>query len=135
MPLTLPFELEQLIVARPRRILLVDDDVEALELLELILQSYGQETCAVSDATKALSAAVAFSPHVAILDLDMPGLSGFQLADAIREQSPSSRIGIFALSGWADSVTVRRCKDFGFDRFFAKPMPIDQLCFAISEYD
>jgi CheY-like chemotaxis protein len=130
----IPPALEQLLLAKRRRILLVDDNLDNVELLSAVLRELGQETLCISDATKALLAAEEFSPDVAVLDLDMPEFNGFQLLHAIRENAALKSLAVFALTGWADPITIKRCREFGFNRYFAKPVPMAQLCFAIAEY-
>lgn len=127
-------ELEQLVTQTQRRILLVDDDTEAVELLGIVLEKLGQEVLVVTDPGRALEAAERFQPQIAILDLEMPKVSGFELAKLIRESPALRGTGLFALSGWNDPSIKQRCKEFGFDRFFSKPTPVDQIVFALSDY-
>ena len=122
----------ELAIAKKLRILLVDDDVFSAELLADVLNSHGQETRAVADGMESLAIAREFIPHVAILDLEMPGLDGFQIAEALRREVGTD-IQIFALSGWNTKAVRDRCRDSGFDRFFAKPIPLEQIIFALSE--
>lgn len=130
----IPFPVEQLVKQTRRRILLIDDDADGVELLALLLQAMNQQTRVVTDSALAVQAAVEFDPDVIIIDLEMPKLSGFDLALAFRESPHRGEVGLFALSGWSDNVNKQRCREFGFDRFFAKPAPFAQICFALAEY-
>lgn len=127
-------QLAHLVAQNRRRVLLVDDDQDALEMLGFLLEKLGQEVLIVSDSSQALAAAEKFQPQIAILDLEMPKVSGFDLAKAIRLNPALRGIGLFALSGWNDASIMQRCKEFGFDRFFCKPTPEDQILFALSDY-
>lgn len=132
--LAIPLPLELSISEKMRRILLVDDDPAATETLAVILEMLGQDVLVINDSTRAATAAAEFLQHVAIIDIEMPGVSGFDLALAIRRHAQLRDVAMFALSGWADQSTKLRCREFGFDRFFAKPAPIDQISFALVDY-
>lgn len=125
--------LSQLVSKVPRRILIVDDDREAGEMMGLILANFGQDVRTVFVPTQALAVAAEFLPQVAILDLEMPKLSGFELARSLREMPELTALRLIALSGWSTQEIKQRCNEFGFNRFFAKPVSIDQILFALSE--
>lgn len=71
-------------LSRVRRVLIVDDDQDTAELLERAIVGAGHETRVAHDATAALRTAAEFRPQVAILDIDLPGMDGFELARALR---------------------------------------------------
>lgn len=134
MSLSIPFAVEDLISHRSIRVMVIDDDSEAAELLSLLLQGMGLEPMVVTDPASAIEQALEFMPHVAIIDIEMPKVSGWELALMFRKHSRLGHVGLFALSGWTDAAIIQRCREFGFDRFFAKPTPFDQICFALVDY-
>ena len=107
---------------RPLRVLVVDDEPDTVETLAALLRADGHAVVGVSDAHKALAAAIELRAEVAILDVAMPGLSGLDLAKDIRramgEQSPL----LVALSGQYtrdDDKALARAA--GFEHYFYKP--------------
>ena len=68
----------------PRRVLVVDDNVDAATTLNLLLKSLGHETCVVYDGVQALKMAVDFRPDIVLLDIGMPGLDGYEVARRLR---------------------------------------------------
>lgn len=119
---------------KKRRVLVVDDNLHAAQSLACMLQVLGQETEIASDGASALELAAAFQPHVAILDLGIHGMSGYDVAISLRQIPGMKDMGLFALSGWNDRRTRERGKEAGFNRHFAKPTSLDQIVFALSEY-
>lgn len=118
---------------RKFRVLLVDDDIDAAGILSQLLDVHGLETLCMT-ALSSLMQIKDYAPDVVLLDLDMPGMSGFEVATAIRKTEGIGEIGIFALSGWSDAEVREQCKNLGFDGFFAKPTPLDDIIAAIMEY-
>jgi CheY-like chemotaxis protein len=112
----------------------VDDDVDSTDLLATLLQHFGQDTLTVSDPTAAEASALKFAPHIALIDLEMPRMSGFEIAMAFKSNPELQDVGLIAVSGWSDQQTMQRSREFGFSRFFAKPAPLDQICFALCDY-
>jgi CheY-like chemotaxis protein len=68
----------------PKRVLVVDDNVDAATTLQLLLKSLGHEACAVYDGQQALVTALSFRPDVVLLDIGMPGLDGYEVARRLR---------------------------------------------------
>jgi signal transduction histidine kinase/ActR/RegA family two-component response regulator len=110
-----------------KRILVVDDNVDAAETLSLLLQGLGYTTCVVCDATKALDAALHFLPEVAFLDLGMPGLNGFDLACQLRKQTALAGLALIALSGWGTEEDRARGRGAGFDHHLTKPVLLEDI--------
>jgi len=126
--------MEEFIAQKRRRILLVDDAVDDVQMLAELLNHLGQEARAVVDGTQALAIVSSFAPDVVILDLDMPGLDGFEVAQALKQMPGLEKMGVFALSGWADESVRERCLQLGFDRFFCKPIPANQILKALAKF-
>jgi len=109
------------------RILIVDDNLDAAELLGEILQLDGHATWLAQDARAALQAAHRFRPDVAILDIGMRGMNGFDLARAMRADPAMASIRLVALTGWASEDYRQRAREAGFDAYLVKPAGIEVL--------
>jgi len=111
--------------ASKRRMLLVDDNQDALMSLANLLSLDGHEVRTASDGFRALESAPSFLPEVAVLDIGMPGMDGYELARRIRAQSWGKDLVLVALTGWGQEGDRRRSKDAGFDSHWVKPLDID----------
>jgi PAS domain S-box-containing protein len=110
----------------PLRILIADDNQDAAESLQILLQSAGHEVHAVFDGESAISAIERLRPHVALLDIGMPGANGYEVARRVREQSGRA-VHLVALTGWGQQADKRRARDSGFDAHLVKPVPLEAL--------
>src|SRR6185503_18894903 len=99
----------------PRRILVVDDNVDAAATLEMLLKSLGHETCVVHDGVGALQMADEFRPDVVLLDLGMPGLDGYETARRLRAVKKELPFRIIALTGWGQESDRQKTREAGFD--------------------
>jgi PAS domain S-box-containing protein len=113
--------------ALARRILVVDDNVDAAETLAVLLRWEGHDVRVAHDGPAALAAAQADPPDVMILDLGMPGMDGYEVARRLREQPGANDILLVALTGWAQEEDRRRCYEAGFDGHLPKPAEPDAL--------
>jgi len=115
-------------VSRPRRRILVADDFpQSAEILARLLRQDGNEVQIAQDGIEAVEAAAAFQPDVAVLDLAMPKLNGYDAARLIREQPWGKRIFLIALSGWGHQLDRQRTKEAGFDTHLTKPAKYETL--------
>jgi CheY-like chemotaxis protein len=105
-----------------KRILVVDDNVDAATTLQLLLKSLGHEACAVYDGQQALSTAVSFRPDVVLLDIGMPGLDGYEVARRLRALRRSEPLRIIAVTGWGQEADRTRSREAGFDVHLVKPV-------------
>ena len=110
-----------------RRILVVDDDVDTATTCALALDLAGHQTRIAYDGPSALLAAKAFQPEVVLLDIGMPGMSGFEVAKKLRGNPATSAAQIVALTGYDDLEDRRRSRDAGFNHHLVKPARLDQL--------
>ena len=115
------------------RVLLADDNVDFALSLQTALEVTGMQVRTVADGQAALLAARAQPPEVAILDIGMPGLNGYDLAKALRADPATAEILLFAVSGWGQASDKELASQAGFDRHFVKPVPPEMLIEAISE--
>jgi signal transduction histidine kinase/ActR/RegA family two-component response regulator len=102
-------------------ILVADDVADSLESLCALLRGAGHEVFAASDGNEALSIAGERRPEVAILDIGMPGMSGYDVAQAIRRERWGADMKLIALTGWGQKDDVRRSMEAGFDHHMTKP--------------
>ncbi|HEY8605598.1 MAG TPA: ATP-binding protein [Noviherbaspirillum sp.] len=110
-----------------RRILVVDDNVDAAELVAAGLSAAGHEVRTAHEADDALDLLRSFQPEVAILDIGMPGMSGYELATAIRSHAAGWDGKLIALSGYGQANDKERARAAGFDVHLTKPVRIAEL--------
>lgn len=108
-----------------RRILIADDNVDAAESLQVLLELEGHSVVVVSDGHAALKAFDQFEPHAACLDIGMPGLSGYEVATAIRARSPT--VLLIALTGRGQAHDKEDARAAGFNHHFTKPVEPTEL--------
>ena len=114
----------------PLRVLVVDDDDDARELLGTLLELHGCVISAHGTARACLDAVRTFAPHVAIVDLHLPDVDGFQLIRDLRS-ADLSQLRIVVLTGLLTSGTQQRAVEVGADAFLGKPARYDALLAAI----
>jgi PAS domain S-box-containing protein len=110
-----------------RRVLIVDDNRDAAASLALLLKLLGSDAQTANDGPSALEAAEAYRPDLVLLDLGMPGMSGFEVARRLREQPELSAITLVALTGWGQEEDRRRTEAAGFDHHLVKPVDLAAL--------
>lgn len=112
---------------RTPRVLLVDDNDDARELLARLLSAYGYDVEIAMDAESALEIAARFQPHVAVLDIGLPGVNGWELARRMRALAGLERIRLIALTGHGTERDRQRSRDAGIDEHLLKPIEIESL--------
>jgi PAS domain S-box-containing protein len=116
-----------------RRILVVDDNEDGRVLLADVLGAFGHEVQAVGDGPAALAVLEGFAPDIAVLDIGLPGMDGYELARRIREIPGGRGVRLVALSGYGSSHDRTRSRDAGFDLHLVKPVDVHQLLDHIIE--
>ena len=119
--------------AAPARILIADDNRDAASSLASLLALDGHETRVVNDGALAISAAHAFKPHVALLDIGMPRLNGYEVAREIRAAPWGKEVTLIAVTGWGQAEDKRRAQEAGFDHHFTKPLDLEVLDACLAE--
>ena len=120
-----------LATASPRRVLIVDDNEDALFLLAEALHLAGHDVKTANDPAQALQLIGEFKPDFAILDIGLPVMDGYELAEKIREQLASAP-QMFALTGYGQPTDRERSRAAGFARHFVKPVDVKQLIDSIA---
>jgi PAS domain S-box-containing protein len=110
-----------------RRVLIVDDNEDAAEMVQAYLQRRGHETRIAFDGPSALEIAKSTTPDVVVLDIGLPGMDGFEVVRRMRQIPACSTIPIVALSGYASSEDCRKAFEAGFTVHFAKPVDFSVL--------
>jgi two-component system, chemotaxis family, CheB/CheR fusion protein len=108
--------------APPRRVLIVDDNEDAANSLAMILKLGGHETASVYTAVDALQRAADFRPDVVLLDIGLPGMDGYEVAQKMRELPGLRDIRLIAVTGYGRSDDRLRARDAGFDDHLTKPV-------------
>jgi PAS domain S-box-containing protein len=111
----------------PRRILIADDNRDLAEAVAQLLRRRGHEVCVAGDGPAALAAAHAFKPEVVFLDIELPVLSGYEVARRLREQPGLENVLLVATTGYAEEEVRDRAHEAGFDAHLAKPFGVDAV--------
>jgi signal transduction histidine kinase/CheY-like chemotaxis protein len=115
-----------------RRILIADDNRDAAESLAMLLEIAGHEVRVAHFGRAALSLAQIFRPDIAVLDIGMPDLSGYEVAEALRQEQWAANTRLIALTGWGQDSDRRRALAAGFDHHLIKPVDPDRLAEVIA---
>ncbi len=110
-----------------RRVLIVDDQQDSADLLAILLEHHGHEVRTASDGESALALALGFKPEVAVLDIGLPLMDGYELARRLRALPELSDCRLIALSGHCEEAHRFQSRPAGFERHLAKPHGIAAL--------
>jgi CheY-like chemotaxis protein len=112
---------------RSLRILLADDNRDACDSLEMLLTLEHHDVRTAYDGDSAFTQIAQFRPQMALLDIGMPGMNGYELAAKIREQPWGAGIYLVAVTGWGQEGDRQRALDAGFDAHLVKPVDFADL--------
>jgi two-component system CheB/CheR fusion protein len=113
--------------APSRRVLVVDDNVDAAASLSKLLKLQGHEIRVDHSGPAALESAAEFNPHVVLLDIGLPGMDGYEVAAEMRKRPETREALLVALSGYGQDEDRERSKAAGFDEHFVKPVNLKDL--------
>ena len=119
--------------ASARRVLVVEDNLDAAEAMSILLREQGHLVTVVNDGREAVDVARAFLPEVILLDLGLPGIDGFELARRFRALPETSAAKVIAVTGYGQASDRVRTKASGFDLHLVKPVDPDKLSRVLSE--
>ena len=105
----------------PRRLMLVDDNIETVTALQKLFGMKGYEVRVAHDGLAAISLAETFEPEAAVLDIGLPGANGYEVASALRERYGERSLLLVALSGYGQEDDRARSREAGFDHHLLKP--------------
>ncbi|HUR39772.1 MAG TPA: PAS domain S-box protein [Verrucomicrobiae bacterium] len=117
----------QSIPGASRRILVVDDNLDAASSLEMMLGLMGHEVRTSDDGPQAIAMARDFRPQLVLLDIGLPTMSGYDVCRAMRKETWADGAIVVALTGWGQEEDRRRSEEAGFDAHLVKPVDMDQL--------
>jgi PAS domain S-box-containing protein len=115
-----------------RRVLVVDDNVDAAVMLAALVRHLGHDVITVHDGEQALRVVESYRPDVVLLDIGMPGLNGFEVAKRLREQGINPPPRIVAVTGWGKAEDQARSREAGFDMHLMKPVEESQIRQALA---
>jgi CheY-like chemotaxis protein len=122
--------------ARPAaRILVVDDNADTAESMARLLSLSGHEVRTARDGPEALATAIAWRPEYILLDLCLPGLSGYQVATRLRQGAACQGTVIIAVTGQGLPEDRQRSRETGIDHHLLKPVDLGALLALLSQSD
>jgi PAS domain S-box-containing protein len=113
--------------SQPRRILVVDDNVDGARSLEKLLKMLGHEVAVTHDGYTALDEARRFRPDIVILDIGLPGMNGYEVARHLRKMAELRAVVLVALTGWGKEDDRKKSMDAGFNAHLVKPVELPDL--------
>jgi CheY-like chemotaxis protein len=110
-----------------RRVLVVDDNVDAASLLAEAITGMGHEVAVAHDGAQALRVAGTFQPEIALLDIGLPAMDGYELAGHLRAEPWATSLCLIALTGYGQPGARQRSADAGFNDHLVKPIDLNAL--------
>jgi signal transduction histidine kinase/CheY-like chemotaxis protein len=118
-----------------RRVLVIDDNIDAAESIAVFLRLEGHEVRTVSDGPQAVAIAQVFAPQVAVIDIGLPGMNGYEVARRLRVKGGEAPALLIALTGYGQKEDRARSSEAGFDHHFVKPADPRLIQAAIAKWD
>jgi CheY-like chemotaxis protein len=112
-------------------VLIVEDDAGVARMLVDALAADGHETAVAADASAALRICADVAPAVVLLDIGLPGMNGYALAEQLRNLPGMEELRIVAVTGHGEPADRRRSRTAGFDRHLVKPIDLDALALIL----
>ena len=113
--------------SRPKHILIVDDYPDALDIWTLYLRALGYEVSTAADGVSAIVKAEQLQPDLVVLDLELPGISGFEAARRLRRSPATQDIPLIAATGYSHQRQLSMAREAGFDQVLVKPVEPESL--------
>jgi len=120
---------------RSLKILVVDDNVDMATSIGKLLGHLGHTIRIAHDGPAAINAAREFSPDVILLDIGLPGLDGYRVAEALRREAAFANVRLIAVSGYGQAEDCKRAQAAGFDTHLVKPVDFSALVSALAAPD
>lgn len=118
----------------PLRILLVDDNTDAAQSLASLLSLIGHKTLIAHEGNEAITKARNFLPHIAFLDLGLPGMDGYQLAEILQQIPELQGLHLIALTGWGGKEDREKTAAAGFVEHLTKPTGFEEIQSVIAAF-
>ena len=119
----------------PRRILIVEDSRDSRDMLRVLLEHAGHDVHEAADGPSGVEAVLRVQPDVALVDVGLPGLDGYELARQVRAQAGGRTVRLVALTGYGLPDDQRRSREAGFDAHLVKPVDPARLAAVIADTD
>lgn len=116
------------------KILIVDDDVTITQLMKALVSMAGHEATVVNDSLEAVETARTVTPNVITLDLMMPGLTGFEVCQKLREDPAFSTTPILIISAKDDPESKKKALELGATEYIIKPFGVDEFIDSIKSH-
>lgn len=126
-PSAMAAEVTEQVRSQPARVLVVDDYALAGESLAMLLQEFGFETQVAHDGATALAAMEQFNPDIALIDIGLPVMDGYEVARAIRSMPQFEKLPLIAVTGYGQDSDRARVKEAGFDEHLVKPINAERI--------
>jgi PAS domain S-box-containing protein len=110
-----------------RRVLVVEDNDDAREMMQMLLECAGHEVATAVDGPAGLAQLERFQPDVAVIDIGLPGIDGYEVARKVRAIPRSRGLRLIAVTGYGQAEDRRKALDAGFDLHITKPVDPDRL--------
>lgn len=112
---------------RALSIVLVEDNEDIRESMQDLLTALGHRVHAAGDGTSGAALILQLQPDVAIVDIGLPGMDGYEVAAQVRHRLGPDRLRLVAMTGYGDASDRRRTREAGFDTHLVKPAGIDEV--------
>jgi DNA-binding response OmpR family regulator len=116
-----------------KRILIADDEPNIVASLEFLMEQAGYEVKAVADGNEALAAVASFRPDLVLLDVMMPGRSGYEVCERLKGDAATRGVKVVMLSAKGRDVEVAKGLDLGADAYVTKPFSTRELAAKVRE--
>ena len=110
-----------------RRVLIVEDNKDAGEMYRILIELYGHEVLVAENGARGLEMLKVARPDIALVDIGLPGMDGYEIARRFRAEPDSDRVYLVALTGYGQPEDVKRAREAGFDTHLLKPVDPDAL--------
>jgi CheY-like chemotaxis protein len=115
------------------RVLIVDDNADAVETLAMLLDLWGHDVRSAADGPKALETAAAHRPDVVLLDISLPGMNGYEVAERLRARPELAQTVLVAMTGYGQAEDKSQTRRAGFTLHLVKPVEPDVLQKLLSD--
>lgn len=117
---------------RERSVLLIEDNIDSCEMMQLLLASFGHQVYTADNGIEGVEIAIERRPEVALVDIGLPGMNGYEVARKLRSASATSNIRLIALTGYGLEHDRTKALEAGFDMHLVKPVTTERLLSAIN---
>jgi two-component system, chemotaxis family, CheB/CheR fusion protein len=111
----------------PLHLLLVEDNQDTAVTLAALLKRCGHEVDIAHTGPEALEKTAKSKPDLVLLDIGLPGMDGYQVAERLKNQDGTSQIPLVAMTGYGSDADRQRCEELGFVRHMVKPIKLQEL--------